>query len=63
MLRKIKYDLEYVNHFGLKYDLKILFETIKVVLCKKDSEITEAGISQELKVLKENPKNKRIKAK
>ena len=63
VLRKIEYDLEYVNHFGFKYDLKILIETIRVVLGKKDSEITEAGISQELNVLRENPKNRKVKAK
>lgn len=54
--RKIEYDLEYINHFGLKYDLKILIETIKVILGKKDSEITETGINDELGVLKNNPK-------
>lgn len=54
--RKIEYDLEYINHFGLKYDLKILFETIKVILGKQDAEITEQGINDEIKTLKENPK-------
>ena len=61
--RKIEYDLEYVNHFGLKYDLKILFESIKVVFTKQDAEITETGISGELEQLKESPKRKKkIKA-
>ena len=55
--KKIEYDLEYVNHFGLKYDIKILFETIKVILGKKDSEITETGIKDEINSLKNNPKN------
>ncbi|MBO5142500.1 MAG: sugar transferase [Clostridia bacterium] len=54
--RKIEYDLEYINHFGLKYDIKILIETIKVILGKKDSEITENGINDEIGVLKNNPK-------
>lgn len=57
VLRKIEYDLEYINHFGPKYDLKILIETIKVILGKKDSEITESGINDEIGVLKSNPKN------
>lgn len=57
VFRKIEYDLEYVNHFGFKYDLKILMETIKVILRKKDSEITEGGIKDELENLQHNPKN------
>lgn len=57
VIRKIEYDLEYINHFGPKYDMKILFETIKVILGKKDSEITESGINDEIGVLKNNPKN------
>ena len=61
MLRKIEYDLEYVNHFGWKYDVKILIETIKVVLSKDNAEITESGITQELRDLKENPKGKKRK--
>lgn len=56
IFRKIEYDLEYVNHFGPKYDLKILLETIKVILGKKDSEITEGGIKEELGSLQNNPK-------
>ena len=56
IFRKIEYDLEYVNHFGPKYDLKILIETIKVILGKKDSEITECGIKEELGSLQNNPK-------
>ena len=57
VIRKIEYDLEYVNHFGFKYDMKILLETIKVILGKKDSEITETGINDEIGILKNNPKN------
>lgn len=56
VLRKIEYDLEYINHFGIKYDVKILIETIKVILGKKDSEITETGIKEEIGTLKNNPK-------
>ena len=62
--RKIEYDLEYINHFGLKYDLIILKESIKVVLSKDNAEITEKGIVEELQELKDNPKRKikKIKA-
>lgn len=56
VLRKIEYDLEYINHFGIKYDIKILIETIKVILGKQDSEITETGIKEEIGTLKNNPK-------
>ena len=61
--RKIEYDLEYVNHFGIKYDAMIILESIKVVLKKEDSEITESGINTELHELKENPKRKKKKLK
>lgn len=57
VLKKIEYDLEYLNHFGIKYDMKILLETIKVILGKKDSEITETGINDEIGMLKNNSKN------
>lgn len=56
VIRKIEYDLEYINHFGIKYDIKILIETIKVILGKKDSEITEMGIKEEIGTLQNNPK-------
>ena len=54
--RKVEYDLEYVNHFGFKYDFKIFIKTIKVILGKKDSENTEKGINDEINDLKNNPK-------
>ena len=62
--KKIEYDLEYVNHFGFKYDWMIVKESIKVVLSKENAEITENGIVQELDELKANKKmrkEKRIK--
>ncbi len=61
--RKIEYDLEYVNHFGIKYDLMIIYESIKVVLGKEDAEITEKGITEEIQDLKNNPKIKRKRIK
>ena len=57
--KKIEYDLEYVNHFGLKYDLKVIKESIKVVMSKDNAEITEKGIIEEIQELKSNPKNKK----
>jgi hypothetical protein len=61
VLRKIEFDLEYVNHFGPKYDLKILWRTFKAVIGKENPEITEVGISEELEVLKNNPKRNKGK--
>lgn len=58
--KKIEYDLEYVNHFGLKYDLKIIKGSIMVVLSKDNAEITEKGITEEINELKSNPKNKKV---
>lgn len=60
--RKIEYDLEYVNHFGIKYDWMIFKESIKVVFGKQDAEITENGITTEIQDLKNNPKLKKRKA-
>ncbi len=57
--RKIEYDLEYINHFGIKYDFKILVESIIVVLKKQDAEITEKGITEEIKDLKDKRKLKK----
>jgi len=60
--KKIEYDLEYVNHFGLKYDLKILKESFFAVFSQINAEITENGINKEINHLKEtNTKKKRIK--
>ncbi len=61
--QKIEYDLEYVNHFGLKYDLMIIKESIMVVLSKENAEITESGISEELTDLKTNKKGRKKKIK
>ena len=56
--RKIEYDLEYINHFGFVQDIKILIDTIRVVLLKKDAEISETGIKEELNALKAKNKKK-----
>ena len=62
--KKIEYDLEYVNKFGLRMDLYIIKESIKVVLKETNAEITENGIKEEIEELKSNPKNrKKIKRK
>ena len=59
--KKIEYDLEYVNHFGIKYDLMIIKETIRAVLSKENAEITENGIVNELDELKIDKNNQKHK--
>lgn len=54
ILDKIKYDLEYVDNFSLKMDLKVVFLTIKTVLTKEGAEISKSEIKGELDDLKNN---------
>ena len=51
---KINYDIEYVDNFSFKMDLKIIFLTIKSVLSKSGAELSKSGIRDELMQLKEN---------
>lgn len=51
---KIKYDLEYVDHYSLKMDMKVVFLTIKTVFSKEGAELSKLGIKEELKELREN---------
>lgn len=53
IFEKIYYDIEYVDHYSLKMDLKVILLTIKTVLLKAGAEITKSGIEEELKELKE----------
>ncbi len=57
--KKIEYDLEYVNHISFKYDIKILFESIKTIIDENGAEITEQGINEELDELKSHIKTKK----
>jgi lipopolysaccharide/colanic/teichoic acid biosynthesis glycosyltransferase len=34
-LRKLEYDLFYIKHLSILFDLYIVFHTIKIVLCRK----------------------------
>lgn len=54
IFKKIEYDLIYVNNISLKMDLKCIWLTIITVLKKDNAEISEQGIKDELKELKEN---------
>lgn len=59
VIDKINYDLEYVNNFSFKQDLKILFLTIKTVFSKDGADAGKETIHSELEDLKEyNKKNK-----
>lgn len=51
---KINYDIEYVDNFSFKMDLKIIFLTVKSVLSKSGAELSKSGIRDELMQLKEN---------
>lgn len=49
---KISYDLEYIEHYSLKQDLKIIFLTIITVFTKKGADAGKGTISNELEELK-----------
>jgi len=51
---KINYDLEYVDNISFLLDLKIIFKTIKVVICKEDAKVIENNIEKEIIDLKKN---------
>lgn len=52
ILKKIEYDLKYIDNMSFKQDVKLIFETIKAVFSKVNAEITELGIKEEIKELK-----------
>lgn len=52
--KKIEYDLEYVENMSFKIDIKLVFETILQVFSKKNAEISEQGIKNEIIELKNN---------
>ncbi len=54
IFQKLDYDLQYVNNISFKQDIKILFETVLTVFSKTNAEITENGIKEEIRELKES---------
>ncbi len=56
IFEKINYDLEYVDNYSLKMDLKVVGLTIKTVLSREGAEISKAGINEEIQDLKKNLK-------
>lgn len=51
---KIDYDLQYVDNISFKQDAKLVLETIKTVFSKTNAEISEQGIKEEIKDLRQN---------
>lgn len=59
IFKKIEYDLEYVDNISLLMDIKCIWLTIITVFKKDNAEISEQGIKEEIKELKEQKKYKR----
>ena len=59
ILEKIKYDLEYINHYSLTQDLKIILMTIRVVFTGNGAEAGKTTIQNELDDLKKHNRTKR----
>ena len=53
IFKKIEYDIYYVDHLSLWLDIKLIFETIYQVFKETDAEISEQGIKEEIRELKE----------
>ncbi|MDQ5886417.1 MAG: hypothetical protein QG623_415 [Patescibacteria group bacterium] len=54
---KIKYDLRYVSHIGLREDLKVIFLTIQAVVSRDGQEMGKGGIHKELDILRSQLNN------
>ena len=52
IFEKINYDLEYVNNYSFKEDIKIVFLTIKTVLTKEGADAGKGLIQNEIEDLK-----------
>ena len=57
IFKKINYDLEYIDNYGLYQDIKIVFLTIKIVLSKVGSDAGKGIIQNELEDLKNQAKS------
>ena len=53
IFEKINYDIEYVDNFSFKMDVKVVFKTIKTVLSKEGAELSKYGIKEEIEELKQ----------
>jgi len=52
IFEKINYDIEYVDNFSFKMDVKVVLKTIKTVLSKEGAELSKYGIKEEIEELK-----------
>lgn len=52
IFEKINYDLEYIDNYSLKEDIKIIFLTIKTVLSKEGADAGKSTIHDEIEELK-----------
>ena len=53
IFKKIEYDLYYVEHISFFMDIKLVIETVVQVFKKTNAEISEQGIKEEIRELKE----------
>ena len=60
VFKKIEYDLIYVNNMSLWMDIKCIWLTIVTVFKKDNAEISEQGIKEEIKELKESNVYKKV---
>ena len=58
VFEKIGYDLEYVDNFSLKQDVKVIFLTIRQVLSREEVNAGKGGVHNDIEDLKKE--NKRI---
>lgn len=52
VFKKIKYDIKYIQTISFKTDLKILFDTFKIILDTKRDDIKQEEIEEEINMLK-----------
>lgn len=52
VFEKINYDLEYVENFSLRQDVKVVFLTMKTVLTKEGAEAGKSQVHNEINDLK-----------
>lgn len=57
ILKKINYDLEYVNNISFILDLKIIYLTIKSLFLKENNEMSKKTIMEEINELKDNKRH------
>lgn len=60
IFKKIEYDLKYVNNMSLSMDLKCIWLTIITVFKKDNAEISEQGIREEIRELKEQVSYRKV---